>query len=171
MKTTLVALAALMISGAAFAQSSEIGMNGVSLRIGMVFPLDNKLSSVNDNFTSLALEFQSPSSIAKGSESYFALDYFSKNIGTFGKGSVVPMTYNLRFFQKSGTTRQTYAYGGLGVAFVDLAGPSETVICARGGFGMNTGEHMFIEAGGTFTAATTSNGSFNTIGLYVGYRF
>ena len=48
MKTTFVALAALMISGAAFAQSSEIGLNGVSLRLGMVFPLDNTLSSVND---------------------------------------------------------------------------------------------------------------------------
>jgi hypothetical protein len=171
MKTTFVALAALMISGAAFAQSSEIGMNGVSLRLGMVFPLDNTLSSVNDNFSNLALEFQIPSSIAKGTESYLAIDYFSKNIGLFGKGSVVPITYNVRVFQKSGTTRQTYAYGGLGVAFFDMTGPSQTVVCARGGFGMNTGEHIFIEAGGTFSAKSNTQGSFNTIGISVGYRF
>lgn len=171
MKTTFVALAALMISGAAYAQTSDLGMNGVSIRLGMVFPLDNTLSSVNDNFANLALEFQAPSSMAKNTDTYFALDYFSKNLGNFGKGSVVPITFNMRVYQKSNVTRQTYAYGGIGVAFVDLAGPSETVLCVRGGFGMNTTEHLFIEAGGTFSAATPSQGSFNTVGLYVGYRF
>lgn len=171
MKTTFVALAALMISGAAYAQTSDLGMNGVSLRLGMVFPLDNTLSSANDNFTNLGLEFQAPSSMAKGTDTYFSLDYYSKNLGNFTKGSVVPLTYNMRIYQKSGTTRQTYAYGGIGVAFVDLAGPSETVLCVRGGFGMNTSEHLFIEAGGTFTAKTPSQGSFNTIGISVGYRF
>ena len=171
MKTTLVALAALMISGAAYAQTSDLGMNGVSLRLGMVFPLDNTLSGVNDTFSNLAIEFQSPSALAKGTDSYFAIDYFSKNLGTFGKGSVVPITYNLRIYQHSGTTRQTYAYGGLGFALVDLIGPSQTVVCARGGFGMNVSDHTFIEAGATFTASTNSSGSFNTIGLAIGYRF
>ncbi len=172
MKTTLVALAALMISGGAFAQTSDLGMNGVSLRLGMVFPLDNTLSGVNDNFSNIALEFQSPSGLSKGTDSYFALDYFSKNLGNFGKGSVVPITYNVRIHQhSSGGTRQTYAYGGLGLAFVDLLGPSETVLCARGGFGMNVSDHSFIEAGATFTPSTSSSGSFNTIGISIGYRF
>jgi hypothetical protein len=171
MKTTFVALAALMISGAAFAQTSDLGMNGVSLRFGMVFPLDNTLSSVTDNFANFAIEFQAPSSLAKGTDTYFAIDYFSKNLGNFTKGSVVPVTYNMRVYQKSGTTRQTYAYGGLGVAVVDLTGPSDTVLCVRGGFGMNTSEHLFLEAGGTFTTKTNTQGSFNTIGLYIGYRF
>jgi hypothetical protein len=171
MKTTFVALAALMISGAAFAQTSDLGMNGVSIRLGMVFPLDNTLSSVNDNFTNLGLEFQAPSSMAKGTDTYFALDYYSKNLGNFTKGSVVPVTFNMRVYQKSNVTRQTYAYGGVGVAFVDLSGPSETVLIVRGGFGMNTSEHLFVEAGGTFSASTPSQGSFNTIGISVGYRF
>ena len=171
MKTTLIALAALMISGAAFAQTSDLGMNGISMRIGMVFPLDNKLSSVNDNFTNLAIEFQRPTSLSGGTDTYFAIDYFSKNIGTLGKGSVFPVTYNMRVYQRNGTTRQSYFYGGLGFAFVDLIGSSDTVVCARGGFGMNVSDHTFIEAGGTFTAPTNSSGSFNTLGIYVGYRF
>ena len=171
MKTTLVALAALMISGAAFAQTSDLGMNGVSLRLGIAFPLDNTLSGVNDTFTSIGLEFQRPTSLAKGSDTYFAIDYFSKSIGTFGKGSVIPLTYNMRVYQSSGTTRQTYAFGGLGIAIVDLLGPTDTVFCVRGGFGINVSDHSFIEAAGTFSAKTNSSGSFNTIGIYAGYRF
>lgn len=170
MKTTLIALAALMITGAAYAQNDN-GMNGVSLRLGMAFPLDNTLSGINDNFTSLALEFQTPTSMAKGTDSYLAIDYFSKTLGSFNKGSVIPVTYNIRFNQKSNNSRQTYAFAGLGIAIVDLVGPSETVIAARGGFGMNVSDHTFLEAAGTFTPSTNTNGSFNTIGLYFGYRF
>lgn len=170
MKTTLIALGALMITGGAYAQS-EIGMNGVSLRLGVAFPLDNTLSGVNDTFTSLALEFQQPSSLAKGTDGYFAIDYFSKNLGTFGKGSAIPITYNIRFNQKGTAYRQSYAFVGLGIAIIDLIGPSQTVVAARGGFGMNVSDHTFVEAAGTFTASTNTSGSFNTIGLYVGYRF
>ena len=171
MKTTLVALAALMISSGAFAQShTDNNMNGVSLRLGLAFPLDNRLSGVTDTFSNLALEFQMPSSYAKGTDNYFAIDYYSKNLGTFGKGSAVPITYNIRVYQHSGSARQTYFYGGLGLAIIDFSGPSETVACARGGFGMNVSDHTFIEAGGTLTASTAS-GSFNTVGLYIGYRF
>ncbi len=170
MKTTLVALAALMISGTALAQTSDLGMNGVSLRLGLAFPLDNRLSGVNDTFSNLGLEFQMPSSFAKGTDNYFAIDYYSKNLGTFGKGSAVPITYNIRVYQRPGAGRQSYFYGGLGLAIIDFSGPSETVACARGGFGMNVSDHTFIEAGGTLTASTAS-GSFNTVGLYVGYRF
>ena len=171
MKTTLVALAALMITAGAFAAADDMNMNGVSLRLGMVFPLDNTLSSVNDNFSNLGLEFQSPSSFSKNTATFFAIDYYSKNIGTFGKGSCVPLTYNLRMYQHTGTTRQTYAYVGLGVAIMDFNTPSETVGIVRGGFGMNVSDHTFIEAGGTFTSTSNNNGAFNTIGFSVGYRF
>ena len=171
MKTTLVALAALMITGAAFAATDDVGMNGVSLRLGVAFPLDNTLSGVNDSFTSIGLEFQAPSSFARNTDNYLAIDYFSKSIGTFGKGSVIPVTYNIRIYQRSGTTRQTYAFGGVGFAVVDLLGPTDTVFCVRGGLGMNISDHSFVEAAGTFSAATNSSGSFNTIGIYAGYRF
>lgn len=171
MKTTFIALAALMISGGAIAQSNPNDLSGVSLRLGMAFPLDNKLSGVNDNLTSLALEFQTPSSLVKNAETYIAIDYFSKSLGTFGKGSVIPVTFNARFMQKSVDTRQTYAFVGLGFAIVDLVGPTDTVVVARGGLGMNVSDHTFIEAAGTFSAATNSSGSFNTLGIYLGYRF
>ena len=170
MKTTLVALAALMISGAAFADTSD-GLNGVSLRLGVAFPLDNTLSSVNDSFINVGLEFQAPTSFAKGTDNYFALDYYAKSIGVSGHGTVIPITYNVRFNSKAGASRQTYAFGGIGMAIVDLLGPVDTVLCVRGGFGMNISDHSFIEATGTFSAATNSSGSFNTIGLNIGYRF
>jgi len=170
MKTTLIALGALMITCGAYAQS-DMGMNGVSLRLGIAFPLDNTLSGVNDTFTSLALEFQQPTSLSKGTDTYFAIDYYSKTLGTFGKGSVIPLTYNMRFYQKGSATRQSYAFVGLGVAIVDLIGGSQTVAAARGGFGMNVSDHSFIEAAGTFTGSTNTSGSFNTLGIYVGYRF
>ncbi|MBI1331567.1 MAG: hypothetical protein GC165_01665 [Armatimonadetes bacterium] len=170
MKTTLVALAALMITAGAHAQEA-IGMNGVSLRLGLAFPLDNTLSGINDNFTSVALEFANPSSLAKGTDNYLAIDYFSKSFGTFGKGSVIPITYNMRIYQNKDAVRQTYAFFGLGIAINDLTGPTDTVFAARGGFGMNVSDHTFVEAAGTFTPSSNSNGSFNTIGFYVGYRF
>ena len=170
MKTTLIALGALLISAGAYAQEA-INLNGVSIRLGMAFPLDNTLQSANDNFTSIGLEFASPSSIAKGTDSYLSLDYFSKSLGTFGKGSVIPVAYNVRFYQKGMTARQSYAFVGAGFAIVDINGGSETVAMARGGFGMNISDHAFVEAAGTFSAATNNSGSFNTIGFYVGYRF
>jgi hypothetical protein len=170
MKTTLVALAALMISGAAFADTSD-GLSGVSLRLGVAFPLDNTLSGINDSFTNIGLEFQAPSSFARGTDNYLALDYYAKSIGTTGHGTVIPITYNVRFNSRAGMSRQSYAFAGIGMAIVDLLGPVDTVFCIRGGFGMNISDHSFIEAAGTFSAATNSSGSFNTIGLYVGYRF
>ena len=152
MKTTLIALGALLISAGAYAQEA-INLNGVSIRLGMAFPLDNTLQSANDNFTSIGLEFASPSSIAKGTDSYLSL------------------AYNVRFYQKGMTARQSYAFVGAGFAIVDINGGSETVAMARGGFGMNISDHAFVEAAGTFSAATNNSGSFNTIGFYVGYRF
>ncbi len=169
MKTTLIALAALMVTGAAYAQNND--MNGVSFKLGMAFPLDNTLSGVNDNFTSLGIEFTTPSPMVRNTESYLSIEYFSKSLGSFGKGSAIPVTYNMRFFQKTGTARQTYAYAGLGFAVLDFIGASQTVAAVRGGFGMNISEHGFVEAGGTFTANSNTNGAFNTVGIYFGYKF
>jgi hypothetical protein len=36
---------------------------------------------------------------------------------------------------------------------------------------MNMSEHVFVEAGGTLTPSTNSNGHFNTLGISIGYRF
>jgi hypothetical protein len=172
MKTTVIALSALSICGVASAQMGEQGspvnLSGVSVRLGVAFPIDNTLSSVTKSFTNLGVEFQAGSALSKNGEAYVAIDYMFSSFAK--KGSIIPITFNQRFYGKGVGARKSYAFAGLGVAFIDAGSASETAAVLRGGLGMNLSETTFVEAAGTFSNKTDA-GAVNTIGIYFGYRF
>lgn len=175
MKTTLMALTAVMISGVASAnstfQDTGVSLEGFAVKLGLAFPVDNTLkNSLSNNINSLGLEFAIPSSFAKNSEASVSLDYYGRSIGQFGKGSLVTVTYMTRLFKEVGVPRRSYTILGLGLGFSDIT-QSDTVYVLRGGFGKELSDHTFLEAVGTFSTKTANDGSFNTIGLYFGYRF
>jgi hypothetical protein len=176
MKKTAIALVALMASGVASAQSAsvpEVNLSGISLRLGVAFPTDNRLRTFSENLSGLGLEFAQNTSLIKNGESYIAIDYVSKRIGEFGKGNFIPVTYNVRIYNgpaDSAVTRRTYAFYGAGIAFADFNN-SESVLIGRGGLGVQLSANNFIELTGTFSGSTNSVGALNTVGLYFGYRF
>ena len=175
MKTTLMALTAVMISGMASAnstfQDSGVNLDGFVVKLGLAFPVDNTLkNNLSSNINSLGLEFGISSSYAKNSEAFLGLDYYGKNIGEFGKGSLTSVTYNTRLFKEAEGSRRSYTILGLGLGFANVS-QSDTVYLVRGGFGKELSDHTFVEALGTFSTKTANDGSFNTIGLYFGYRF
>lgn len=175
MKTTLMALTAVMISGVASAnstfQDTGVSLEGFTVKLGLAFPVDNTLkNNLSSNINSLGLEFAIPSSFAKNSDATVSLDYYGRNIGEFGKGSLVTVAYNTRIYREVGVPRRSYTVLGLGLGFANIS-QSDTVYVVRGGFGKELSDHTFLEAVGTFSTKTANDGSFNTIGLYFGYRF
>ena len=175
MKTTLMALTAVMISGVASAnstyQDSGVSLEGFVVKLGLAFPVDNTLkNNLTSNINSLGLEFAISSSYAKSSEAFLGLDYYARSIGQFSKGSFTTVTYNTRLFKEAEGSRRSYTLLGVGLGFANIT-QSDTVYLVRGGFGKELSDHTFIEAIGTFSTKTANDGSFNTIGLYFGYRF
>ena len=88
MKTTLMALTAVMISGVASAnstyQDSGVSLEGFVVKLGLAFPVDNTLkNNLTSNINSLGLEFAISSSYAKSSEAFLGLDYYARSIGQF----------------------------------------------------------------------------------------
>lgn len=170
-----MALTAVMISGVASAhstfQGSEGTLDGFTVKLGLAFPVDNTLkNNLSSNINSLGLEFSIPTTYAKNSEASVGLDYYGKNIGEFGKGSLFTVTYNTRIFKETGVSRRSYTIFGLGLGFANIS-QSDTVYLIKGGFGKELSDHTFVEAVGSFSTKTANDGSFNTIGLYFGYRF
>jgi hypothetical protein len=175
MKTTLMALTAVMISGVASAnstfQDTGVSLEGFVVKLGLAFPVDNTLkNNLTSNINSLGLEFAISSSYAKSSEAFLGLDYYGRNIGEFAKGSFTTVTYNTRLFKEAEGSRRSYTILGLGLGFANIS-QSDTVYLVRGGVGKELSDHTFIEAIGSFSTKTANDGSFNTIGLYFGYRF
>ena len=149
-------------------RSTPVNLNGISVRLGVAFPIDNTLSNSATTLTNFGVEFQAGSSLSKNGEAYVAVDYLFKTFGN--KGSILPITFNQRFYGKGMGDRRSYAFAGVGIAFIDTSAASQTALALRGGLGMNLSDSTFVEAAGTFSTKTDA-GSFNTIGLYFGYRF
>lgn len=164
-----------MIAGGAYAQggytSNGASLAGTSLRLGLSFPINNTLSGFGDNFGNFGFELPTSTAFGDGPDTYLAFDYIAKSLGEFGKGSALMVSYNLRFYSKNSTTRQSYAYAGLGFASLNFGASTDSTLALRGGVGMNLSDHTFAEIGGTFSSSTNNNGALNTIGLSVGYRF
>jgi hypothetical protein len=173
MKTTLIALAALMTTGVASAQNggeNTLDLSGLTFKIGTAFPVDNRLSNFADNLLVTGIEVNVPTQFGSGSESYLSFDYFSRNLFGFGKGSALAVTFNQRFLKKSTAVRQTYGFAGLGFAFSDIT-TSDQLFLVRGGVGINLSQQTFMELAGTFSSTSSNDGALSTVGLYFGYRF
>lgn len=168
-----IAVAALGVATAS-AQSQDpdalIPVN-VSIRLGIGLPLDNDLRDVSSSFLAFGLEYQTNRSLLKGGQTYFAADLFKSDKSD--TGYIVPVTLNQRFFTKTiADGRRTYAFAGVGAAFLKGQDNWDTSIAVRGGLGAELGEKIFLEGSLTLTDKSSRAGfNGNLIGLYLGYRF
>lgn len=168
-----IAVAALGVATAT-AQSQDpdalIPVN-ISLRLGVGLPLDNDLRDVSSSFLAFGVEYRPNRSLLRGGETFFAADLFKGDKSD--TGYIVPVTLNQRFFTRTiADGRRTYAFVGLGAAFVKGSDNWDTTIAARGGLGAELGERIFMEGSLTLTDKSSKAGfNGNLIGLYIGYRF
>ena len=163
-------LAALGIAGAASAQTKTLDLApvGISIRGGVVLPLDSTLENLGNSLIGLGLEYQLPTSYLKKGETFLALDYFAAQIGG-GKGAVFPLSINQRWYQDEEAARRTYYFVGIGATFIDVTSAG-TAIGVRGGFGTELGDRIFAEVAG-YVSDKVGGARGNAVGLYLGYRF
>lgn len=169
--TAVAVVAALGIAGAASAQQTRtlnLTPSGLSVRGGVVFPLDSNLRDVSNSLIGLGVDYQLPTPLIKGGETYLAFDYFAKKIAGEG-GRVWPVTINQRVYANNNGGRRTYYFLGAGVAFIDV-NKAQTVLALRGGFGTELSDRIFAEVAGTVSEKGKDT-SANAVGLYLGYRF
>ena len=173
---TVAALAALGISVVASAQLSssppvDFTPTNVSVKAGLALPLDSSLTNVAKTFIALGVEYQLPTSLVKGSETYLDLEWFTKSFQG-ERTNVLPFTINQRFYTGSESIpgQRKYVFVGAGVSFVDI-GSSDTVISARAGFGAELSEQIFGEVAGYIGDQTGSGIKPNAVSFFLGYRF
>ena len=140
----------------------------ISFRLGIGLPIDDKLRDVSSTFLTAGIEYKIDNSLLRSGQTYFSLDFFKGS--TDDEGYVIPFTINQRFFTRQiSDGRRTYAFVGLGVAFIK-GDHWDQAIAARGGLGAELGDKIFAE--GALTITDKANGiSGNLISLSIGYRF
>jgi hypothetical protein len=165
-KSILVALA---VVGAAAAHADSTYPYNFSIRLGVVFPIDNSYSNISDSFAGAGLEYAFEKSFVAGGESYLSLDYQGKDFGKT-KGTVMPLCLNQKWFtgdQQLGL--RSYYFLGVGAAFVDYNG-SEAAACARLGVGKEFNQNLFGEISLLISDQAAAVRP-NSINLYVGWHF
>jgi hypothetical protein len=170
MKKSMIALTALMALGGATAsaQQTTVDVTGLTVKLGTMFPLDDNVSSVADSFLSLGLEWQGGPGLTKFGEGYLSFDYYGRSL-SFKRGSASLVTFNQRIYKESTDPNRTYVLFGGGLGFLNF-GSAETVFVGRAGVGKRLSDHSFVEAVGTLSSPG-GGVSFNTLGLYFGYKF
>jgi hypothetical protein len=169
--TAAAVLAAFGIAGAASAQTRTLDLQpvGVSVRGGVVLPLDNQLEDLGTSLIGLGVEYTLPQPLIRsGGETFLSLDYIAAKIGG-DKGSVFPLAINQRWYTDESAIRRSYYFFGVGATFLDLD-RAETTIGIRGGFGTELGDRIFAEVAG-FLSDKAGGARANGLGLYLGYRF
>ncbi|MGV3617843.1 MAG: hypothetical protein ACO1SV_21165 [Fimbriimonas sp.] len=168
--TATAVIAALGIAGAASAQTSTIDLTpvGISVRGGVVLPLDSTLENLGTSLLGLGIEYTLPTSYLRTGETFLALDYFAPRFAG-DKGSVFPLTINQRWYNDVDAARRTYYFLGLGATFIDIVN-SDVAIGVRGGFGTELGDRIFAEVAG-YLSDKKGGARANAVGLYLGYRF
>jgi hypothetical protein len=165
-KSILVALA---VVGAVSAHADDTYPYNFSIRLGVVFPVENSYSNISDSFAGVGLEYAFEKSFVAGGESYLSLDYQGKDFGK-SKGSVMPLLLNQKWFvgnQEFGL--RSYYFVGVGAAFVDYNG-SDATIAARLGVGKEFNRNFFGELS-LMLADQASGVRPNSVNAYVGWRF
>lgn len=162
----LILIAAIGASAMAYSQAPLINTNGLSIRLGGVYPLESNTRAVTKNMIAIGLDFDTPTNMVKGGKNYISFDWYGKS-GSGAKGNMFPIMYNVRFGDEPG--KQFYTFAGVGIVFMDVT-KSKTVFGLRGGIGTKLSQHVFAEAAAVFSG--DANGAkANSIGAFVGYKF
>lgn len=167
---TVAALGLVGISTAQVAnKSADFTLSSYTLKAGGIFPVDDDLSNLGDNLLAIGIEYRLPDTLLKGGETFISAEYWSRGL-RFGKGSVIPITINQRFYgQRFANNGQTYAFLGIGVGIIDV-NTSDNVFLGRAGLGINLNENIFAEVAG-YISDRSNAGRANAIGFFFGYRF
>jgi hypothetical protein len=166
-------IAAFGIAGGASAQTTisnnDLIPTAVTLRAGVCLPLDQTLTDVANSLVDLGVEFIPSSSLIKGGETFYSLDYFST--GFHGsKGTVWTAAINQRWYHGGPDVyRRSYLYLGIGAAVIDV-NTSGTGFALRGGYGQELGEHIVAEIGG-YISDRAGGARANAVTFSLGYRF
>ena len=168
------AATALGISASAMAQSNYPGTTytptNISVKAGVGIPLDSSLSNVVTTFVAVGGEFQLPTPLIKGGDTYFSLDWFTKSLT--GKPSFLNLSVNERYYIGSDSQlgHRKYAFIGAGMDFLSIT-TSDNVVAFRAGLGAELGENIFSEAALYFGDKSSDGVHPSVVGLFVGYRF
>jgi len=167
-----VAVATLGLAGAAHAQlttTTDITPYNIAVRLGVALPFDTSLSNYGNPLIDFGVEYQAGRSLIPGGDTYFSLDYFTKDL-TF-TGGVFPICINQRFYvHNQNRGRRVYAFVGVGAAVIDV-GRSDTIAAARAGLGTDLGDAIFFELSGTVSDKANNGTRADAVGFSIGYRF
>lgn len=169
------ALAALAVIGSAQVTGQiDATPSNLTIRGGIVFPLDDRLRDSSDFFGGFGLDYDFPRQLIRGSTTYASADWFFK--GTSGqKGNVFPLALNQRFYGRTVSGIEQYGapyfFVGVGLAIIDVTSAADSRLLLRGGLGVELGPNIIAEATLTLTDKTKQNVRANAIGVYIGYRF
>jgi hypothetical protein len=177
-KFMAMALAAIGIVGGAFAQSSDTRIDAtpsyLTVRGGILFPLDDNLREASDLFGAVGLDYEFPTQLIKGSTTFASVDWWFRT-SNGDNGNVFPIAISQRFYSKSGNSMygegKSYFFIGAGVAIIDVAGKSSGKWMLRGGVGTEIGPNIIAEAVATFSDESSTKVRANGIALFVGYKF
>lgn len=172
------AVAALGIVGVACAQSSTTQIDAtpsyLTLRGGLVFPLDDNLRENSDLYGALGLDYEFPTQLIKGSTTFASVDWWFKG-SNGGNGNVFPLTITQHFYTGKGNSYyregRSYFFVGGGIAIIDVANKSSSKFCLRGGVGTELGPNIIAEASLTLSDRSKTDVRANAVGVYIGYRF
>ncbi|MBX3118323.1 MAG: hypothetical protein KF784_04600 [Fimbriimonadaceae bacterium] len=163
----LAALAATIgTSAAASAQKlGDVTPYNFAFRIGLVYPVNDNLRDINDNFILLGADYTFTSQYLKNSDTFLSIDYIAKALNG-DQGSYWPILINQRFYGQDGM----YWMVGAGIVNADFT-RTDTVFGARVGVGKNLGPNIFAEASFFWSDKIRGDLHANSIGFSLGYRF
>lgn len=174
MRNQIFAATLLIVAApAAFAQSSgktEVTVNNLAVRGGVVLPIDSSLRNVANQFIGAGVDYTFDKQYVQNWTTYLSADWIGK-AGNGGHGNIFPVCINGRFDLGGSHSSGLYGIVGIGAFFVDVASASDTTLGVRGGVGYNLGPNIFTELTGFLTTASSGGVRPSGVGLYIGYRF
>jgi hypothetical protein len=177
-KFMAMALATIGIVGGAFAQSDSTRIDAtpsdLTLRGGLIFPLDDNLREASDLFAGIGLDYDFRTQLIRGSTTFFSAEWWLR-ASNGDNGNVFPLAINQRWY----TGRQSpyydggrfYFFAGIGAAIIDVAGESNAKWMVRGGIGAELGPNIVAEGVFTWSDESSTKVRASGLGVWIGYKF
>jgi hypothetical protein len=146
---------------------------GISLRGGIMIPIDNNTRDFAKFWAGFGLDYTFDRRFLKNADTFISVDYLFKS-SSGDRGSMWPVLLGSRFYTADELNYEeggrTYLFAGIGAVFFDAVG-SDTRVGGKVGVGREFGPFIFGEA--TLFLSEQSKGgiSANSIAFYLGYRF
>lgn len=159
--------------GAAAMSSAQVldpTPSGISLRAGVVIPIDDPISDISELWGGLGLDYAFTKQFLPNGETYVSLDYIFNNIG--GRNSWWPLMLGHRFYRGGNDLgeERMYLNVGLGAIFTNL-GTSETVFGGKVGIGKEFGPNIFGEITLFLAEDNRFGQNVSCFGAWLGYKF